>query len=90
MKELRMSRQVFCIKEETTNTWCRSSKFIDFTTAFDEAAIFLTKENVDKAAKDMVRRLTPKYNPSAYWSANRVRYTSAPTFIVVAFNLVAV
>lgn len=62
-----MTRKIYFVREKDSNTWCSSSKHSEFVDDFDSAAVFLKKENAEKAIKEMMRALNPKYNNFPYW-----------------------
>lgn len=53
-------RQIFCIREKKTSTWCISSKHRNFSNNFEESAIFLKEDNAAKAIKEMYSGMDPK------------------------------
>jgi len=65
-------RSVFLIREKNTNTWCSSSKHSAFADDFDFAVIFLNGPNAEKAVKEMIRGLNPKYSTFPAWSLRDV------------------
>jgi len=98
-------RQIYLIKDTKTNTWCYSSKQQRFSNDFNIAAIFMQKENADKAIKTMKRGIDPKTSSYPYWSAyiddiehrfagseefvNQYSQFLIPELEVIAFNLTA-
>lgn len=71
-------RQLYFIKEKNTATWCYSSKHRSFCDEFDVAAIFLQKENAEKAIKEMTRGIDPNKTTWPYWMADGKSYTAVP------------
>jgi len=69
-----VTRRIYLIREKNTNTWCVSSKHSDFYNDFDNAAVFLKKENAEKAIKEMMRMLDPKKSRYPYWMLNNITY----------------
>lgn len=93
-----MTRKLYFIREKDSNTWCSSSKHAEFVDDFDAAAVFLKKENAEKAIKEIVRGYNPKYSTFPYWylRGQIVRGMDAgredtplvvPTFEAVGFEL---
>jgi len=74
-----MTRKIYFIREKNSNTWCSSSKHSDFADDFDYAAVFLRKENADKAIKEMTRGLNPKYSTFPYWRLRETNYRGMDT-----------
>jgi len=93
-------RTVYFIKEKKTDTWCYSSKHQSFSSEFEVAAVFLQKENAEKAIKSMLIGIDPKRCQCPSWYANSQRYSIdesnlddytkllVPEFEIVAFNLI--
>ena len=73
-----MTRSLYFIRENNTDTWCVSSRHKSFMSDFSEAAVFLKKKNADAAIKDMLNRIDPKKTGYPYWQANDRRYASDP------------
>lgn len=92
-------RELYFIREKKTNTWCYSSKHESFSTDFNAAAVFLQKENAEKAIRAMSNGIDPKKSCFPYWEAAGQRYTISeshlnehskllvPDFEVVTFIL---
>ena len=94
-----MTRSLYFIRENKTNTWCVSSKHETFWEDFSEAAVFLQKKNADAAVKSMLNGIDPKKSSYPYWEAQGKRYAIdsewinehssllVPEFEVVEFTL---
>lgn len=61
-------RNVYTIQDNETGTWCKSSKEVFFTPAFENAAIFFTRESAENAVYKMADKLFPDVDYYPDWS----------------------
>ncbi len=58
---------LFVIHEKNTNTFCTSSKFASFSSDLQEAAMFNSRKNAEKAAKKMFAGAEEGINTYGGW-----------------------